>query len=46
MANDIATPSNPTVALVEYEELEKVPLDVNVYQQLREEKSSMQMVHT
>jgi hypothetical protein len=32
MANDVATPSNLLVALVEEEELEKMPLDMNVSQ--------------
>jgi hypothetical protein len=30
MADDVATPLNPPVALVEQEELEEAPLDVNV----------------
>jgi hypothetical protein len=40
MANEVATPSNPLISLVEKEELEKAPLDVNVFKWLREEKSS------
>ncbi len=32
MADDVATPSNPLVSLVEKEELEKTPLDMNVSQ--------------
>jgi hypothetical protein len=32
MANDIATPSNPLIAVVEQEEVEEVPFDVNVFQ--------------
>jgi hypothetical protein len=40
MADDVATPSNPPVALVEHEELEEAPLDVNVFQRPREEKPS------
>jgi hypothetical protein len=32
MADDVATPSNPLVSLVEKEEFEKTPLDVNVSQ--------------
>jgi hypothetical protein len=38
MADDVATPSNPPVALVEQEELEEAPLDMNVSQWPREEK--------
>jgi hypothetical protein len=30
MADDVAKPSNPLVSLVEKEELEEAPLDVNV----------------
>jgi hypothetical protein len=37
MADDVATPLNPLVAPVEQEELEEVPLDVNVSQQPHEE---------
>jgi hypothetical protein len=40
MANDVAMPSNPPVALVEQEELEEAPLDVNVFQRPREEEPS------
>jgi hypothetical protein len=32
MANDVVMPLNPPIALVEQEELEEVPLDVNVSQ--------------
>jgi hypothetical protein len=32
MADDVATPSNPLVSLVEKEELEEAPLNMNVYQ--------------
>jgi len=32
MVDDVATPSNPPVSLVEKEELEEAPLDVNVFQ--------------
>jgi hypothetical protein len=31
MADDVATPSNPPVSLVEKEELKEAPLDVNVF---------------
>jgi hypothetical protein len=40
MADDIATPSNPSVAPVEQEELEEIPLEVNGSQRPREEKPS------
>ncbi len=36
MVDDVATPSNPLVSLVEKEEFEEAPLDVNVFQWLRE----------
>jgi hypothetical protein len=37
MVDDVATPLNPLIALVEQEELEKAPFDVNVSQRPREE---------
>jgi hypothetical protein len=40
MTDDVATPSNPPIALVELQELEEVPLDVNVFQRPCEEESS------
>jgi len=46
MADDVATPSNPSVAPVEQEELEEVPLEVNVFQWPREEELSRRVVHT
>jgi hypothetical protein len=46
MADDVATPSNPPVALVEQEELEEVSLDVNVSQRPREEEPSKRVVGT
>jgi hypothetical protein len=51
MADDVATPSNVPVALVNKEELEEVPLDevaleVNVSQRSREEEPSRRVVHT
>ncbi len=46
MADDVATPSNPPVALVDKEELEKAPLDVNVSQRPREEEPSRWVVRT
>ncbi len=46
IADDVATPSNPPVSLVEKEELEEAPLDVNVFQQSCEEKPSIIVVRT
>jgi len=46
MANDVATPSDHYVALVEKYELEETLLDVNVSQQSREEELSRRMVCT
>jgi hypothetical protein len=44
MAYDVTRPSNPLVAPVEQEELEKMSLDVNVSQQPHEEEPSRRMV--
>ncbi len=44
MVDDVATPSNPPVSLVEKEELEEAPIDVNVSQRSRKEKLSRKMV--
>jgi hypothetical protein len=46
MANDFSTPSNPLVAPVKQEELEKAPLDMNVSQWPCEEESFKRMVRT
>jgi len=46
MANDVATPLNPLVALVEEEELKEASLDVNVFQRPCEEEPSKRMVRT
>jgi hypothetical protein len=46
MADDVATPSNPPVSLVEKEKLEEASLDVNVFQRSREEKPSRRVVRT
>jgi hypothetical protein len=51
MEDDVATPSNPPVALVDKEEVEEAPLDevafeVNVFQQSREEEPSRKVVRT
>ncbi len=46
MADDVAMPSNPPVPLVEKEELEEAPLDVNVFQRLREKELSIRVVRT
>jgi hypothetical protein len=46
MANNDATPSNPPVAPVQQEELEKAPLDLNVSQRSHEEKPPRRVVRT
>ncbi len=46
MADDVATPSNPPVSLVEKEELEETSLDVKVSQRSREEEPFRKMVRT
>jgi hypothetical protein len=46
MADDVVTLSNPPVALVEQEELEKMSLNMNVSQRLHEEKPSTRVVRT
>jgi hypothetical protein len=46
MADDVDTPSNPPVSLVEKEKFEEAPLDVKVSQRSREEESSRRMVRT
>jgi len=46
MADDVATPSNPPVALVEQEELEKASLDVIVSQRPCEEELPRRVVRT
>ncbi len=46
MADDVITPSNPPISLVEKEKLEEAPLDVNVSQQLRKEEPSRRVVRT
>ncbi len=46
MVDDDAMPSNPLVAPVQQEELEKTPLDLNVSQRSREKKSPKRMVCT
>ncbi len=46
MVNDVATPSDPSVALVEKYELEEALLDVNVSQRSHEEEPSKRMVCT
>jgi hypothetical protein len=40
MADDVVTPSNPPVAPIEDEELEKEPLNMNVSQRSHEEEPS------
>ncbi len=49
MADDVATPSNPPITLVDKEELEEASLDevaleVNVSQRSREEEPSRKVV--
>jgi hypothetical protein len=46
MANDVAMPSNPPVSLIEKEELEKTPLDMNVSQRSREKEPSRRVVRS
>jgi hypothetical protein len=46
MADDVATPSNLPIPLVEKEELEETPLDVNVSQWSSEEEPSRRVVCT
>jgi hypothetical protein len=44
MADDVATPSDSLVILVEKEEPEETPLNMNISQRSREEKLSIRMV--
>jgi hypothetical protein len=46
MADDVATPLNPPGSLIEKEELEEAPFNMNVSQQTCEEESSRRMVRT
>jgi hypothetical protein len=46
MTDDVFIPSNPLVVPVEEEELEETPLNVNVSQQLCDEKPFQKVVHT
>jgi hypothetical protein len=46
MADDVATPSNPSVTLIEQEELEEVLFEVNVSQWPCEEEPSRRVVRT
>jgi hypothetical protein len=46
MADDVVTPSNPPIAPVEKEELEETLLDVNVFQQSRDEELFKRVVCT
>jgi hypothetical protein len=46
MANNDTTPSNPLVALVQQEELEEAPLDLNVSQRPCEEEPPRRVVRT
>jgi hypothetical protein len=46
IVDDVATPSNPLVSLVEKEELKESPLEVNVFQRSCEEESSKRVLRT
>jgi hypothetical protein len=46
MTDDVTMPSNPPVPLIEKEELEEAPLDMNVSQQSHEEEPSKRVVCT
>jgi hypothetical protein len=46
MADDVATPPNPPVALVPQEELEEASFDLNVSQRPREEEPPRKVVRT
>ncbi len=46
MADDVATPSNPPVALVGKKELEEALFDVNVFQRSHKEELSRRVVRT
>jgi len=46
MADDVVMPLNPSVKLVEEEELEEASLDVNVSQRSHEKEPSRRMVRT
>ncbi len=46
MADDVATPPNPLVVLVQQEELEEAPLDLNVFQRPHEEEPPKRVVRT
>jgi hypothetical protein len=46
MADDVVTPSNPLVVLVEEEKLEETSLDVNISQCSHNEKSFQRMLCT
>jgi hypothetical protein len=45
-ADDVVTPSNPPVALVEEEELKETLFDVNVSQRSHDEESFQRVVRT
>jgi len=46
MVDDVVTPLNPLVSLIEKKELEETSHDMNVSQQSHEKKSSRRVVHT
>jgi len=45
MVENVATPSNPLVSLIEKEELEEASLDMNVFQPSCKGEPSIRMVH-
>jgi hypothetical protein len=46
MVDDVAMPSNPLITLLEREEFEEAPFDVNVSHQLCEKELSKRMLRT
>jgi hypothetical protein len=46
MVDDVTTPSNPPVSVIEKEMLEEAPFDVNVFQWSCEEELSRKVVRT
>jgi hypothetical protein len=46
MVDDVVTPSNPLIAPIEAKELEKTPLDVNVFQWSCKKEPFRRVVHT
>jgi len=46
MVDDVVTPSNPPISLVENEDLKEAPLDMNVSQWSHEKETSRRVVRT